>query len=140
MSYIRIHEHMKSSRKHHRNLLFIDNLGSTLYGVRYTVPFLVPFSRSVLQVTSLNDSSTFLHSLKTLDKDEANENQVTAYSNYKGAKKYANMQKLYFAAARKKIALRNMQWEDICVLQDFNILTKNAAKTSCLDSPLTHLA
>lgn len=74
MSYIRIHEHMKSSRKHHRNLLFIDNLGSTLYGVRYTVPFLVPFSRSVLQVTSLNDSSTFLHSLKTLDKDEANEN------------------------------------------------------------------
>lgn len=39
----------------------------------------------------------------------------------------------------KKIALRNMQWEDICVLQDFNILTKNAAKTSCLDSPLTHL-
>lgn len=40
----------------------------------------------------------------------------------------------------KKIALRNMQWEDICVLQDFNILTKNAAKTSCLDSPLTHLA
>lgn len=74
MSYIRIHEHMKSSRKHHRNLLFIDTLGSTLYGVRYTVPFLVPFSRSVLQVTSLNDSSTFLHSLKTLDKDEANEN------------------------------------------------------------------
>lgn len=74
MSYIRIHEHMKSSRKRHRNLLFIDNLGSTLYGVRYTVPFLVPFSRSVLQVTSLNDSSTFLHSLKTLDKDEANEN------------------------------------------------------------------
>lgn len=40
----------------------------------------------------------------------------------------------------KKIALRNMQWEDICVLQDFNILTKNAAKTSCLDSLLTHLA
>lgn len=78
MSYIRIHEHMKSSRKHHGNLLFlflfIDNLGSTLYGVRYTVPFLVPFSRSVLQVTSLNDSSTFLHSLKTLDKDEADEN------------------------------------------------------------------
>lgn len=39
----------------------------------------------------------------------------------------------------EKNALQNMQWEDICVLQDFNILTKNAAKTSCLDSPLTHL-
>lgn len=35
------------------------------------VPFLVPLSRSVLQVTSLNDSSTFLQSLKMLSKEAA---------------------------------------------------------------------
>lgn len=38
----------------------------TLYGVRYTEPFLVPLSKSVLLVTSLKDSSTFLQSLRTL--------------------------------------------------------------------------
>lgn len=54
-------------------LVCLCNVGCTLYGVRYTVPFLVPLSRSVLQVTSLNDSSTFLHSLKILGKEEAGE-------------------------------------------------------------------
>lgn len=37
------------------------------------VPFLVPLSMSVLLVTSLNDSSTFLHCLTTLEEKESEE-------------------------------------------------------------------